>query len=1122
MDFIGFAIKNPVKVSVGVLLLLLFGILALTRIPIQLTPDVDTPKITVTTSWTGRSPEEIEKEIIDRQEDKLKGVANLRKMKATARNGSAQITLEFYVGTDIKAVRNEVSDKLREVPEYPDDVDEPVISMTEEGGQDAIAWLVLKSTDPSFDIYGFHDTADDRVKPVLERVEGVDEVQIYGGREREVHVQIDPIAMAQRGVTFNSIIGALQSENTNVSAGDVTEGRLDVRVRTLGQYDNIEDIRQTILSYDDSGPIRVKDIGDATLTLAKQRDFVHHKGENAMVFSVAKESGANVVMVMDSVREALKDINANVLPLFNDQLQIIQVYDETDYINDAVSMVQSNLMIGGALAGLVLLIFLRTIRPTMIVMIAIPLSIIGTFVVMTVMGRTLNVISLAGLAFAVGMVVDAAIVVLENIDRHLGMGKKPFAAAYEGTKEVWGAILASVLTTVVVFVPVIFMQEEAGQLFRDISIAICAAVLLSMLISITVIPTLSARFLKTKEGKPENAFMHSLHGLFGLARICGKFNTWYSDSLYWVIAKMPARLVMRLALVGLFTVLSLAGAFFLMPPSSYLPAGNNNFVFGIMLNPPGYSIPFQEGMAHEVEETLRPYWEAENYDDIAALPVFNDPFMGQPIENIPPMKDFFDVAYPGGMIMGGSSQDKMNVAPLANLLTARMFQVPGSIGFGQQMPIFGGTGESSDSLDIEIISNNLDDLQKVGAAMEQAIRTEFGGFTQIQPDPMNYKQLGPELQVKINRVSAADMGIAVRDVGTAVQSLVDGAIIGDYRVEGDSIDLVLIRDPNMPLKLDQMGSIPFAVPDRTTNSMDIVPLASLVDIKRAQSPQEIKRIERRRAISLNVKIPADTALETAIVKVNQMQKDVLARLQATGEISDYTTVQISGTADKLTSVRNSLLGDWTGSFMSIVLSVISSRMFLALLVTYLLMAALFESFIYPAVIMFTVPLATVGGFAGLAIVHANDPTQQLDVLTMLGFVILIGIVVNNAILIVHQSLNFMKGIGESEDDKVEQLDPHNAIRESVRTRMRPIFMTTATSVFGMLPLVIAGGAGSELYKGLGSVVVGGLVVATVFTLIVVPVLFSIVIDLKAAFYNFIGWQMAETMDADEAKHLLEV
>ena len=841
MDFIGFAIKNPVKVVVGVLLILLFGILSLLAIPIQLTPDVDTPQITVTTSWVGRSPEEIEKEIIDRQEDKLKGVSNLRKMKALAQTGSSQITLEFYVGTNIDVARNEVSDKLREVPDYPDGVDQPVISSTEQGGQSAIAWIVLTSDDPDFDVQGFYDTVDDRIKPLIERIEGVDELQIYGGREREVHIEINPILMAQRGVTFNSLINALRSENVNVSAGDYNEGRLDVRIRTVGQYDTLENIRETIVSTDASGPIRVKDIGDAKISLDKRRAFVHQRGRHALAMAVNKQSGANVVEVQNRLDKVIVDINENVLPTLAEGTSLRQVYNQTIYINDAVDMVQMNLLIGAMLAGVVLLVFLRTFRPTLVVMMTIPISVIGTFVVMTMLGRSLNVISLAGLAFAVGMVVDAAIVVLENIDRHLGMGKTTYAAAYDGTVEVWGAILASVLTTVAVFVPVIFMQEEAGQLFRDISIAICASVLLSLLVSITVIPMASARVLRMKKDIHESSFMHQMHTLFGVTEVAARFTHWYSDSLYWVVAKMPARFVMRLMIVGIFTLLSVVGAYMLMPPSSYLPSGNNNFVFGILLNPPGYSIPFQEEMAREIEDTLRPYWEAESYEDLEGLPPFLDPFQGKPVENVPPVDDFFDVAYPGGMVMGASSKDKNNVKPLADLLTARMWQIPGSKGFGFQMPIFGDATSSSDSIDVEIISDDLDDLKKVGAAMEQAIRAEFGNFTPIQPDPRNYKLPGPEMQISIKRVHAADMGIDVNSVGTAVQSLIDGAVIGDYRLDGDTVDLKLIRAPEVNISLDQIGGVPLAVPSREKpGEMDVVPLASVVEVQRTQAPQEIQ------------------------------------------------------------------------------------------------------------------------------------------------------------------------------------------------------------------------------------------------------------------------------------------
>jgi HAE1 family hydrophobic/amphiphilic exporter-1 len=325
-------------------------------------------------------------------------------------------------------------------------------------------------------------------------------------------------------------------------------------------------------------------------------------------------------------------------------------------------------------------------------------------------------------------------------------------------------------------------------------------------------------------------------------------------------------------------------------------------------------------------------------------------------------------------------------------------------------------------------------------------------------------------------------------------------VIGDFRTGGDSIDLLLVRDPSYELTPEALRAVPFAARDDRSGDMAIVPLSQVADFVRTDAPQQINRIEQRRAVTFNVTSPPGVPLETTMDELDGLARQVLDQYGGDLEIN------LAGSADKLTQVRRSLLGNWTGGAVDMLLSLIQSRMFLALLVTFLLMAALFESFLYPAVIMFSVPLATIGGFLGLRLVHMIDPTQQLDVLTMLGFVILIGIVVNNAILIVHQALNFMRGLGESGAEKAEALPPREAIRESVRTRMRPIFMTTATSVMGMLPLVLMPGSGSELYRGLGSVVVGGLILSTIFTLLLVPLLFSVVLEARAAVLAAFGWR----------------
>ena len=1077
----------------------------------QLAPDVDQPIITVETDWTGRSPEEVEREITDEQEDKLKGISNLRKMTSESSLGKGEITLEFYVGTNIDRALQEVSDKLRQVPEYPEDVDEPVITAADSADANAMAWIILYSDDEAFDIQGFFDTADKRVKPHLERVAGVSRINIYGGRERQVHIRIDPRKLAQRGITFNHLRQALRAENVNVSAGQIEEGRLDVRIRTIGQYDDLENIRQTIVAQTDGGPVRVRDLGTVVLTLEKKRSFVRSRGQPGLAFQVVRETGANVMATMAELRQRIEQVNQEVLPRFEGQLRLKQVYDETIYIEDAIALVQNNLVIGGTLAILILLLFLRTVRPTLIIAISIPISIVGTFVVMRSFGRSLNVVSLAGLAFAVGMVVDNAIVVLENIDRHLNMGKPPLRAAYDAAQEVWGAVLASTLTTLAVFVPVLTLEEEAGQLFRDIALAICAAVALSLVVSITVIPSASSRFLRAASTShtPLTTRFKELFGLVGwLDRMAHRF----AGLIHFAIAPTRAGVLTRLGVVGLFTLFSLVGSAWLVPPTTYLPKGNRNLVFGIMFNPPGYNVQQNLSIGDRVELVAAPYWRATTMGQIAELDPVLNAFTGQPIQGIPPIDNFFFVSFGGTIFMGAASADKEVVAPLSDLLNAAMGSIPGSFGFAQQASIFGRGVGGSNAVDVELFAPDMTRLRASAEALQQSLAGEYG-FGGVRPDPLNFNLAGPELRLKIDRVLAAELGVDVAALGLGVQTLIDGATVGDYRYRGESIDLLMVRDPGFPLTASTLAMVPVATTDRDGQPAGVIPLSTIAQLARADAPQQINHIEQLRSIKLTVVAPENVPLET-------LTNDVAAtieRLRESGQIASGVEVNLAGTADKLTQLRRSLVGHWPGGIWAGVKSVLSSRMCLALVVIYLLMAALFESFLYPFVIMFSVPLATVGGFMGLALVHWWIPSQHLDVVTMLGFVILIGIVVNNAILIVHQALNFMKGIGQSADEVQEPLTPRAAISEAVRTRMRPVFMTTMTSVFGMLPLVLMPGSGSELYKGLGGVVVGGLVVATVFTLVVVPLTFSLVMDAQASLYHRLGWPLVEKHQASSSE-----
>ncbi len=1079
MDIIRFTLGNPVKVAVGVILVCLFGVLALFQIPIQLTPNVDEPRVTVSTRWTGKSATEVAQEIVERQEEKLKGVPNLKKMTSESQEGQATVTLEFFVGTDKDVALRDVDEKLNQVTGYPPEAEKPEVVAADAALESPIAWLLLRADDGG-DVSTRRDFVWDEVKPILERVSGLASVDVYGGREREVHVLLEPALLASRGLTLRDVEQALRGENVNTSAGTIRQGKREFVYRTVGEYTDVTEVENTIVAYRDGGPIYVRDLGKVISTYEKERGFVRSKSEPVLALPARRESGANVIEVMDGLKQQVDKVNAEILKPSGLELELSQVYDETVYINSAIALVRNNLFIGGILSVIVLLVFLRNLRATGIVALSIPISVIATILMVSLLGRNINVVMLSGMAFAVGMVVDSAIVVLENIYRHRQMGKNAFQAAYDGGTEVWGALLASTLTTMAVFLPVIFIEEEAGQLFRDIAIAIAAGVAMSLLVSVLVIPTVAARVLGQdtkgmKEYKP------------------GRFAMLIGD----LITTVNKSVLARLAVILLFVGVSLGGAYLLMPSTDYLPSGNRNLVFGMVIAEPGLSPDEYREMAYDVETFLRPYWTAEpGSEEAGQLPQvpmwLGPPGMGDPIMvDAPLVENFFFVNRGNVCFMGAISRDDDYVKPLESLLTTAIQQTSrstGAIAFFQQASIFGGVGESGNSVEVELRG---DDLKRVIAAGGQLFVTGRDDFPYIRPSPSNFDLLRPEIRVNPERVKAADVGLSVRDVGFIVETAVDGAYVGGFREKGDEIDMLLRFVNPQGDRLSQILDVPIYTP-----SGDVIPLLSVVDFEETGAPTQINRIEEMPGVSLAFTIPTGMALEEAMTRIQGM----VDGLREQGRIDESILISMAGNADKLVQTRAAMFGMWTGFNTESIVAVLQSRGFLALLVVYLLMAALFESFLHPLAILFTVPLAAVGGFGGLWIVQMLSlmnpvtPIQQLDVVTMLGFVILLGIVVNNAILIVHQTLNNLNN----------GMDQEEALKQSVQTRIRPIFMTAFTSIGGMLPLALMTGAGSELYRGLAAVMVGGLMVATLFTIILIPVVYSFFLGARSFIMRSLG------------------
>jgi len=1035
------AIKYPVTTAVAVILLVLFGFIALKRIPVQMTPTVEEPKVTVTTFWPGASPREIEREIVDEQEDQLKGLQGLSKLESSSQDSYGSINLTFEIGTNKDTALLKVANALQQVPRYPVDSEKPIVVSSGAEGE-AIAWFVLQpGGEKPFqgDVSTLYDFVNDYIKPEMERVPGLSTANIFGGQHREMHVIVDPAKLAARGVTLIELRSALDRENRNYSGGDFDEGKRRYIVRTEGEYTSPEAINNVVIAMRNGVPVYVRDIGYAELGYRKPLAKAFFLGNPMIAMNAVKSPGENVLEVMKRLKETVRRVNRDLLAPRG--LHLHQMYDETDYIYSSISLLRQSFFLGGILAVLVLLLFLRSVTSTLVIALAIPISMISTFLALLWFGRTLNVVSLAGMAFAVGMVVDNSIVVLENIYRHRQMGKSRFDAAYEGAKEVWGAVLASTLTTISVFVPIVFVEEEAGQLFRDIAIALSFAVGLSLIVSITVIPSLSAKILHTFKPSERRFGFHNLFGLVGAAQALTSAIT---NAVYWLCGGT----VRRLAVVLSLTIVSIWISIRLLPKAEYLPLGNQNFMFGAVLPSPGYNLDEVADLRFRYTEKLSYLWEKPPAETV------NLPGGG--------IKGFFFIALYDNCFLGASARDPERTRELIPEFQKVNYSIPGAIGFINQAGIFQRGLGGGRSIEIDVTGPELEHLISVASEV-------FQGVLRVLPDsqarPIPSLDLGnPEVRVVIDRRRAAELGISNRDLGFTVSALVDGAKASDYHYQGHRIDLRVLSRATFAHRTHLFGRTPIATPDGR-----LVTLNSIASVKEASGPVTINHRERERAITIQVtptrKMPFEAAMDTIETKVlDPMRKE--------GRLGGLYRTHLSGTADKLTQTFESF--KW--------------NFLLALVITYLLMAALFESFLYPFVIMFSVPLAAAGGFLGLTAVNRFLGYQPMDVLTMLGFVILVGTVVNNAILIVHQALNHMRE---------EDMPPREAIRASTSSRIRPIFMSVATSVFGMLPLVLFPGPGSELYRGLGSIVVGGLIVSTIFTLFVVPSLFSLVLDARS-------------------------
>ncbi|HZN34505.1 MAG TPA: efflux RND transporter permease subunit, partial [Pirellulaceae bacterium] len=802
----------------------------------------------------------------------------------------------------------------------------------------------------------------------------------------------------------------------------------------------------------------------------KPDGFVRRFGGTCIAVNAQRAVGANVIDVIAGLKKATAALNENLL--YPQGLELVQVYDESDYIHSAVGLVSDNLLWGSLFTFVTLLVFLRSGWSTVIIFMHILISTIGAFLVMALLGRSLNVPALGGLAFAVGMLVDNAIVMLENIFRRFQQGEDPETASVKGAGEVWSALLNATMANLAVFIPVLFIREEAGQLFRDIAIAISAAVALSMLVAVAVVPTAAMRILQrvqrrtgsheqngsSRTGSRNRSALQSLaHAgwapIAAILGVCDAVALWMVERLLSVNRFLQRTILARSIFVLSVFVASCVATWLLLPKVEYLPGGNRNLVIAILLPPPGYNLETLLKMGNEVEDGLKPYWDVDP----------NDPKVAQ--LDAPPIEDFFFVARSRQVFVGVRSAHPTRAAELVPVIQRLGDRLPGTLLIAKQTSLFEQGLTAGRTVDIEITGPDIHKLVALGGRIFGQLKMGGGGQPPLMPEAQVFPQpsldlSNPEIWITPKWVQAADMQLTAADLGYAVDALVDGAYATDYYSGGDKIDLRIIGEKQFAKDSQSVAALPIATP-----TGQLVPLEAVANIQIASGPEQINHRTRQRAITLQVSPPAAMPLEAAM---DLIRDQVITPLQASGELKGGYGIALSGTAEKLTSTWNSL---WL-------------NLVLAVLITYLLMAATFESWLYPFVVIVTVPIGAVGGFLGLWLLNWWV-LQPLDVLTMLGFIMLVGTVVNNPILIVEQSLVHFREDG---------MPIGQAVIESVRTRIRPIFMTTLGGLVGLLPLVLAPGAGSELYRGIGAVLLGGLLVSTVVTLVFVPALLSLMME----------------------------
>jgi multidrug efflux pump len=994
------SIRRPVLASMLSLALVLFGAIGYTQLSVREFPDVDPPIISVSTFLTGANPQVVESAVTDILEEELSTVQGIRTLTSSSAEEFSEITIEFNLERKVEDAAQDVRDKVSRVrSRLPDDIEEPVIAKQEADAR-PIMWLALSGA--NYDLLQLSDIADRIVKNRLQSAPGVGNIIIGGERRYSMRVWLSASELAARGLTVQDVEDAIRSRNVEIPAGRIESNRREFTVRSLGELKSPEEFSELVVSSGSGQMVKLKDLGSVELGPEDIRGALRYRGSPSVGVGIVRQSKANLLNVAQTIKGALPSIRDALPP----GVRIIPAYDQSIFVERSIEEAQETLIVAAILVVIIIFIFLRNFRATIIPAFAIPTSIISTFAVMYFLGFSINNLTLLALTLAIGIVVDDAIIVLENAFRHQEeLHEDPETAAINGTREIAFAVIATTISLVAVFTPLAFLKGNTGRLFNEFGIAVAGAVVISGFVALTLTPMLCSKILRVPQR--HGALYQVLErGFNGLA-------SGYARSLGWAIRHRAVVLGVTVAMIvvaiGIFRSLK----------REFVPPEDRGWFFTFIIAPEGSTLEYTDGYVRQAEKIFDRVPEVEHYFSITGA------FFGSPSR--------------GGVfarLRDWSDRDR-TVEDIIGEVSPQLFGIPGIFAFPSNPPAFGGFGNP-----VQFVIQHPDfaQLQIATDTMLKRAR-QVPGLINVDTDLRVNK---PELTVTFDRDRAEDLGVPVRHVASALQTLLGGREVSTFTRNNKLYDVIVQLRPQERATPTDMSGIYVRGRDGK-----LVQLQALTSTAEGVGPRELNHFNRVRSASITADLAPGFTLGEAIDSLGAISREVLPRGSATALAGESRELEESGSALYFAFV-------------------------LALLVVFMVLASQFESLVHPFTVLLAVPLAVFGALLTLWVFGST-----INLYSQIGMILLIGLVTKNSILIVEYT-NQLKGRG---------LDSAAAVLEAGRIRLRPILMTSVSTIMGALPIALGLGAGSISRRPLGYAIVGGILFSTALTLYVVPVVY---------------------------------